>query len=52
MNIDQIMYELTYWFDLSMRAVLNHPLLSVAAVLVAFLVHQALGAMKVIPVTT
>jgi len=48
MNINQIMYDLTYWFDLSMRMVRNHPLVSVTAVLVAFLfpVPHALNTMK------
>jgi hypothetical protein len=48
MNMNQIMYDLTYWFDYSMRMVLNHPLISVTAVFGAFLFHQALGAMKLI----
>ena len=48
MNMNQIMYDLTYWFDFSMRMVLNHPLMSVATVLVAFLFYQALSVMKLI----
>jgi hypothetical protein len=48
MNLNQIMYDLTYWFDYSMRMVLNHPVISVTAVLGAFLFHQALSAMKII----
>ena len=48
MNVNQIMYDLTYWFDYSTRMVLHHPLISVAAVVGAFLFHQALGAMKLI----
>ena len=46
MNINQILYDLTYWFDYSTNMVLHHPLMSVAAVVGAFLFHQALGAMK------
>ena len=48
MNMDQIMYDLTYWFDYTMRMVLHHPLTSLIAVVGAFLFHQALGAMKLI----
>jgi hypothetical protein len=48
MNMNQIMYDLTYWFDYSMRMVLHHPLLSLTAVVGAFLFHQVLGAMKLI----
>jgi hypothetical protein len=48
MDVNQIMYDLAYWFDFSMRMVLNHPLISVTAVLGAFLFHQALGTMKLI----
>ena len=48
MNMNQIMYDLTYWFDYSTRMVLHHPLVSVTAVVGAFLFHQALGAMKLI----
>ena len=45
MNMDQIMYDLTYWFDYTMRMVLHHPLTSLIAVVGAFLFHQALGAL-------
>ena len=48
MNMDQIMNDLTYWFDYTMRMVLHHPLTSLIAVVGAFLFHQALGAMKLI----
>lgn len=48
MNMDQIMYDLTYWFDYSVRMVLDHPLISVTAVVGGFLFYQALGAMKLI----
>jgi multidrug efflux pump subunit AcrB len=48
MNMNQIMYDLTYWFDFVLLAVSHHPLISVATVLVAFLFYQALGVMKVI----
>ena len=48
MNVNQILYDLTYWFDYSMHMVLHHPVISVAAVVGAFLFHQALGAMKLI----
>ena len=40
--------DLTYWFDFSMRMVLNHPLMSVATVLVAYLYYQTLGALKLV----
>jgi hypothetical protein len=46
MNLNQIVYELTYWFDYGMHMVLNHPLISAAAVLGAFLFHQTVGAIK------
>jgi hypothetical protein len=48
MNINQIMNDLTYWFDYSMGMVVHHPLTSLTAVVGAFLFHQALGAMKLI----
>jgi len=48
MNMNQIVYDLTYWFDFVLLAVSHHPLISVATVLVAFLFYQALGVMKVI----
>ena len=47
-NVNQIMYDLTYWFDYTTRMVLNHPLISVTAVVGAFLFQQTLGAMKLI----
>ena len=46
--MNQIMYDLTYWFDFVTLAVRHHPLISVATVLVAFLFYQALGVLKVI----
>lgn len=48
MDMNQIIHDLTYWFDFSMQAVRNHPLVSAIAVLFAFLFHYALSAMKVI----
>ena len=48
MNLDQIMHDLTYWFDYSMLMVLNHPFISVAAILGAFLFYQALSAINLI----
>jgi hypothetical protein len=48
MNMNQIMYDLTYWFDYSTRMLLHHPLISVTAVVGAFVFHQALSAMKLI----
>ena len=48
MDLNQIMYDLTYWFDYSTHTVLNHPVISVAAVLGVFLFQQALSAMKLI----
>ena len=48
MNVNQILYDLTYWFDYSTHMVLHHPLISVATVLVAFLFYQALSVMKLI----
>jgi hypothetical protein len=46
MNMNQIMYDLTYWFDFIILVVRHHPLMSVATVLVAFLFYQALSVMK------
>src|SRR5512147_2864736 len=46
MNTNQIMYDLTYWFDFIILVVRHHPLVSVATVLVAFLFYQALSVMK------
>jgi hypothetical protein len=48
MNMNQIMYDLTYWFDFIMLVVRNHPVVSVATVLVGFIFYQALGVMKLI----
>jgi multidrug efflux pump subunit AcrB len=48
MNINQIIYELTYWFDFIMLLVRHHPFVSVAAVLAAFLFYQAISVMKLI----
>ena len=48
MNMNQIMYDLTYWFDYMMLVVRHHPLISVATVLVAFLFYEALSVMKLI----
>jgi hypothetical protein len=46
MDINQIIHDLTYWFDFSIHMVRNHPLVSVTAVLIAFISHYALSAMK------
>jgi hypothetical protein len=46
--MNQIIYDLTYWFDFSIFMVRNHPLIWVATVLFAFLFHQALSVMKLI----
>ena len=46
--MDQILYDLTYWFDYGTRMVLHHPLTTLTAVVGAFLFNQALGAMKLI----
>jgi len=48
MNLNQIVYELTYWFDYGMHMVLNHPLVSAAAVLGAFVFYQTVGAIKLL----
>jgi len=48
MNINQLMYDLTYWFDLSISAVVHHPIVSVATVLVGFIFYQALSTLKLI----
>jgi hypothetical protein len=48
MDINQIVYDLTYWFDYGMHMVLNHPLISAAAVLGTFVFHQTVGAIKLI----
>ena len=48
MNMNRIMYDLTYWFDYSIHMVLNHPLVSAAAVLGAFVFYQTVGAIKLI----
>ena len=48
MNMNQIMNDLTYWFDYTMHMVLHHPLTSLTAAVGAFFFHQALGAMKLI----
>ena len=52
MNMNQIMYDLAYWFDFSLRMARNHPLVSVTAVLVAFLfpLPHALNTMKLISI--
>ncbi len=48
MNMTRIMYDLTYWFDYSIHMVLNHPLISAAAVLGAFVFYQTVGAIKLL----
>jgi hypothetical protein len=48
MNMNQIMYDLTYWFDFIMLVVRHHPLISVATVLVAYLFYQAISVMKLV----
>ncbi len=48
MNMTRIMYDLTYWFDYSIHMVLNHSLISAAAVLGAFVFYQTVGAIKLI----
>jgi hypothetical protein len=48
MDMNQIMYDLTYWFDFIILVVRHHPLMSVATALVAFLLYQALSVMKLI----
>jgi multidrug efflux pump subunit AcrB len=48
MDMNQIMYDLTYWFDFIILVVRHHPLISVATALVAFLLYQALSVMKLI----
>ena len=48
MNMNRIMYDLTYWFDYSIHMVLNHPLISAAAVLGAFVFYQTVGAIKLL----
>ena len=46
--MNQIMNDLTYWFDYTTRMVHHHPLTALTAVVGAFFFHQALGAMKLI----
>jgi len=46
--MDQIIYNLSYWFVFIVLAVRHHPLISVATLLVAFLFYQTLGVMKVV----
>ena len=46
--MNQIMYDLTYWFDFSMLVVRSHPFISVAAVLVGFIFYQALSTLKLV----
>ena len=46
--MNQIMYDLTYWFDFIELAVCHHPLISAATVLVGFLFYQAVSTMKLI----
>ncbi|MGN6717702.1 MAG: hypothetical protein ACTHLX_09950 [Candidatus Binatia bacterium] len=46
--MNQIMYDLTYWFDFIILVVRHHPLMSVATAWVAFLLYQALSVMKLI----
>ena len=48
MNMNRIMYDLTYWFDYSIHMVLNLPLISAAAVLGAFVFYQTVGAIKLL----
>ena len=46
MNVNQFINELTQWFDFSVSMIRHHPVISVTAVLVAFVFHYALSAMK------
>ena len=48
MDMNQIMYDLTYWFDFIILVVGHHPLISVASVLVGFIFYQALSTLKLI----
>ena len=46
MNVNQFINELTQWFDFSVSMVRHHPVISVIAVLVAFVFHYAVSAVK------
>lgn len=46
MNVTQFINELTQWFDFSVSMVRHHPVISVIAVLVAFVFHYAVSAVK------
>ena len=46
MNVNQFINELTQWFDFSVNMVRHHPVISVIAVLVAFVFHYAVSAVK------
>jgi len=46
MNVNQLINELTQWFDFSVSMIRHHPVISVTAVLVGFVFHYAVSAVK------
>ena len=40
MNINQLINELTQWYDFSVSMMRHHPVITVTAVLVAFVFHM------------
>ena len=46
MNVNQFINELTQWFDFSVSMVRHHPIISVTGILVAFVFHYAVSAVK------
>jgi len=46
MNINQLINELTQWYDFSVSMMRHHPVITVTAVLVAFVFHYAVSAVK------
>jgi hypothetical protein len=46
LNINQIINELTQWFDFSIRMMSHHPVISLTLALLAFVFYYAVSAVK------
>ena len=46
LNINQLINELTQWFDFSVRMMSHHPLISSTVALLAFVLYYAVSAVK------
>ena len=46
MNINEVINQLTQWFDFGTSMVIHHPLLSVTGALIAYLFYQAITVLQ------